>query len=160
MVNDSTTRIVDGLRDWIAQAPPGAQVPSNRALMTQYGASPVTVQKAMRALGALGLIESRPGVGTFVRAVRTAHALDYGWQTAALGAPRAHIPTLSTPLRSTSPDVIGLHAGYPDRALLPERLVRTALTRAARGATALARSDAAGLPELRAWFATELAGVT
>jgi DNA-binding transcriptional MocR family regulator len=160
MSDDSSTRIVAGLRAWIAQAPPGAQVPSNRALMAQYGASPVTVQKAMRTLGALGLVESRPGVGTFVRAVRTARALDYGWQTAALGAPRARIPTLSTPLRSSSPDMIGLHAGYPDRTLLPERLVRSALTRAARGAAALARSDAAGLPELRAWFATELAEAT
>jgi DNA-binding transcriptional MocR family regulator len=160
MSDDSSARIVSGLRTWIAQARPGTQVPSNRALMAQYGASPVTVQKAMRTLGALGLVESRPGVGTFVRAVRTARALDYGWQTAALGAPRARIPTLPAPMRSGSPDAIGLHAGYPDAALLPERLVRSALTRAARGAAAMARSDAAGLPELRAWFATELAEAT
>jgi hypothetical protein len=99
MSNDSSARIVAGLRAWIAQATPGTRVPSNRALMAQYGASPVTVQKAMRALGALGLVESRPGVGTFVRALRTARAPDYGWQTAALGAPRARIPTLSSALR-------------------------------------------------------------
>jgi DNA-binding transcriptional MocR family regulator len=160
MSDDSSTRIVAGLRAWITQAPPGAQVPSNRALMAEYGASPVTIQKAMRALGALGLVESRPGVGTFVRAVPTTRPLDYGWQTGALGAPRARIPTLSTPMRSGSPDAIGLHAGYPDRGLLPERLVRTALARAARSNAALARSAAAGLPELRAWFATELAGAT
>ncbi|TWF79849.1 GntR family transcriptional regulator [Pseudonocardia hierapolitana] len=151
---------MSGLRSWIAQAPPGARVPSNRALMARYGASPVTVQKAMRTLGALGLVESRPGVGTFVRAVRTARALDYGWQTAALGAPRARIPTLSTALHSSSPELIGLHSGYPDRTLLPERLVRTALARAARGTSAMTRSDAEGLPELRAWFATELAEAT
>ncbi|MHA6618987.1 aminotransferase-like domain-containing protein [Pseudonocardia sp. DLS-67] len=157
MPDDSSARIVTGLRTWIGQAPPGARVPSNRALVAQYGASPVTVQKAMRTLGALGLVESRPGVGTFVRDVRTARALDYGWQTGALGAPRARIPTLSTPLRSASPDAIGLHAGYPDPALLPGRLVRAALTRAARGTAALVRSDAAGSPDLRAWFATELA---
>ena len=149
-----------GLRAWIAQAPPGAQVPSNRALMAEYGASPVTVQKAVRALGALGLVESRPGVGTFVRAVRTARPLDYGWQTGALRAPQARIPTLATPMRSSAPDAIGLHAGYPDPGLLPERLVRTALTRAARSNAAVARSTAAGLPELRAWFATELAEAT
>jgi DNA-binding transcriptional MocR family regulator len=128
--------------------------------MARYAASPVTVQKAMRTLGALGLVESRPGVGTFVRAVRTTRAPDYGWQTGALAAPRAHIPTLSTPMRSISPDAIGLHAGYPDRTLLPERLVRAALARAARGSAALVRSPAAGLPELRAWFATELAEAT
>jgi DNA-binding transcriptional MocR family regulator len=160
MVNDSTGRIVDGLRDWIAQAPPGAQVPSNRALMAQYGASPVTVQKAMRVVGALGLIESRPGVGTFVRAVRTTRPLDYGWQTGAMRSPHTRIPALATPLRDGAPDAIGLHAGYPDRELLPERLVRAALKRAARSDVALARSPATGLPELQAWFANELATAT
>ena len=157
MNNDSTARIVDGLRAWVATAPPGAQVPSNRALMAQYGASPVTVGKAIRALAGLGLVETRPGVGTFVRAVRTARPPDYGWQTGALGTPHTRIPVLATPMRSSAPDAIGLHSGYPDRELLPQRLVRAALTRAARNEAALARSDAAGLPELRAWFASELA---
>ena len=76
MGHDSTDRIVAGLRRWIAAAPPGAKVPSSRELTAQYGASPVTVQKAMRALAALGLIESRPGVGTFVRATRAARPVD------------------------------------------------------------------------------------
>ncbi|MFD0199868.1 MULTISPECIES: aminotransferase class I/II-fold pyridoxal phosphate-dependent enzyme [Saccharothrix] len=158
MSNDSTARIVAGLRAWIAQAPPGARMPSNRALMAQYGAGPVTVQKAMHALASAGLVESRPGVGTFVRAVRTVRPPDYGWQTGALRSPRA--PVLATPLRGQLPDAIGLHSGYPDRALLPERLVRAALARAARADTALARSDTAGLPELRAWFAGELGQAT
>ncbi|MBB4931730.1 DNA-binding transcriptional MocR family regulator [Lipingzhangella halophila] len=160
MNNDSSARIVSGLRTWIAQAPPGAKLPSNRALMAEYSASPITVQKAMRALSALGLIESRPGAGTFVRAVRTARPLDYGWQTGALRSPQAPIPALSTPMRSSLPDAIGLHAGYPGRELLPERLVRAALARAARSDAALTRSDAAGLPELQAWFANELAEAT
>jgi DNA-binding transcriptional MocR family regulator len=160
MSNGSTARILAGLQAWIAQAPPGARVPSNRALMAQYGASPVTVQKAMRALSALGLVESRPGVGTFVRAVRTLRPPDYGWQTGALRSPHARIPALPTPLRDTSPDRIGLHSGYPAPELLPERLVRAALARAARSGAALARSAAAGLPELRAWFAHELAEST
>ncbi|MBW4718178.1 aminotransferase-like domain-containing protein [Saccharothrix obliqua] len=160
MANDSSARILAGLRTWIAQAPPGTRVPSNRALMAEYGASPVTVQKAVHALTALGLVETRPGVGTFVRAARTTRPPDYGWQTAALGSPPARIPALATPLRDHSPDTIALHTGYPDRELLPERLVRAALTRAARGEAALAKSAAAGLPELRAWFATELADAT
>ena len=160
MADDSSARIVAGVRAWIEQAPPGARVPSSRSLTAEYGASPVTVQRAMRALAALGLVESRPGVGTFVRAARTARPRDYGWQTAALRFPRARIPALSTPVRSGAPDAIGLHAGYPDRALLPERLVRAALTRAARSDAALARPPAAGLPELRSWFADELAEAT
>ena len=51
-------------------ARPARRLPSTRALVAEYGASPVTVQKALRALATHGLIESRPGVGTFVRAVR------------------------------------------------------------------------------------------
>lgn len=157
MSDDSTARIVAGVRRWIDGAAPGARVPPNRALMAQYGAGPVTVQKAMRQLIGLGLVESRPGVGTFVRGLRAPRAADYGWQTAALGAPRSRL-SLSSTQRTVAPDAIGLHSGYPARELLPERLVRAALARAARTDAAMTRSPAGGQPELRAWFAQELAG--
>nr|WP_307814358.1 PLP-dependent aminotransferase family protein [Glycomyces sp. YM15] len=147
---------MDGLRAWIATAPPGAKVPTNRELMREYGAGPVTVQKAMHALNALGLVESRLGVGTFVRAVRAPRAADFGWQTAALGSPHARLPVVSSTQRSAAPDAISLHSGYPDRELLPERMVRAALARAARSEAALTRSPMRGLPELQAWFAAEL----
>ena len=149
-----------GVREWIATAAPGARLPSTRELVARYRASPVTVQRAMRTLSSQGLVESRPGVGTFVRTVRTAGPVDYGWQTAALRSPQSRIQSLSSALRSTPNDVIALHAGYPDRELLPERLVRSALTRAARSDAALARPHAAGLPELQSWFAHELGDVT
>ncbi|MCW2807912.1 MAG: GntR family transcriptional regulator, partial [Marmoricola sp.] len=160
MNDDSSSRIAAGLLTWIATAAPGARLPSTRDLVAQYQASPVTVQRALRTLTGQGLIESRPGVGTFVRAVRTARPADYGWQTAALRSPQTRIQPLSSALRSTPNDVIALHAGYPDRELLPERLVRAALTRAARGDAALGRSPAAGLPELQSWFAHELGSAT
>lgn len=128
--------------------------------MARYGASPVTVQKALRTLATQGLVEARPGVGTFVRAVRTARPNDYGWQTAALGSQPHPAPHASAAMRTTPNDVIALHAGYPDRELLPERLVRTALTRAARGEAAVSRPPAAGLPELQARFAAELGAAT
>ena len=144
------------LRRWIASAPPGARLPSTRALVAQHQVSPVTVQKALRDLTGAGLIESRPGVGTFVRAVRTPRPVDYGWQTAALRGPRSRHQAVSAAMRSVANDVIALHSGYPDRELLPERLVRAALTRAARSDTALSRPPVAGLPELQAWFAHEL----
>jgi DNA-binding transcriptional MocR family regulator len=145
------------MRTWIATAPPGAQLPSNRALMVEHGASPVTVQKAVRQLADLGLVESRPGVGTFVRAVRQARPADFSWQTAALGAPHARLSGLSSTQRSGAPDAIALHSGYPGRELLPERLVRAALARASRSEAALSRSPAAGLPELQTWFAGQVA---
>ncbi len=145
-----------GLREWLATAPPGARLPSTRELVARYGASPVTVQKALRTLTSQGMVESRPGVGTFVRAVRVARPNDYGWQTAALGSPGSRVSRLSAALRTPPNDVVALHAGYPDRELLPERLVRAAMTRVARTDAVVNRSPAAGLPELQAWFATEL----
>jgi DNA-binding transcriptional MocR family regulator len=157
MSNDSSSRIAAALRDWMASAPAGAKLPSTRELVASHGASPVTVQKAMRSLAAQGLIESRPGVGTFVRAIRAARPLDFGWQTAALGSPLHRIPTSSASMRSTPHGAIALHSGYPDRELLPERLIRAALGRAARSDAAVSRSPTSGLPELQSWFAAELA---
>lgn len=156
MYDDSSGRIVAGLREWIAAAAPGARLPSSRALVAQYGASPVTVQKALRTLTSQGAVETRPGVGTFVRAVRVARPNDYGWQTAALGPRPKAVQQLSRALHSVPNDVIALHSGYPDRELLPERLVRAAFNRAARSEAAVTRSPAAGVPELQAWFAAEL----
>ncbi len=148
------------LREWIAGASPGSRLPSTRSLVAEYHASPVTVQKALRTLTAQGLIESRPGVGTFVRAVRTARSSDYGWQTAALRSSHGPPRPVSTTMRSAPNDAIAFHSGYPDRELLPERLVRAALTRAARSDAALSRPPAAGLPELQSWFAHELGDST
>ncbi|MGQ5261409.1 aminotransferase-like domain-containing protein [Micromonospora sp. ZYX-F-536] len=160
MDESSSSRIAAALREWVAAATPGARLPSTRELVARYRASPVTVQQALRTLTAQGLIESRPGVGTFVRAARTVRPADHGWQTAALRSPPARVHALSTALRSAPNDVIALHAGYPDRELLPERLVRSALTRAARTDAALTRPPAAGLPELQSWFAAELGATT
>lgn len=63
-------------------------------------------------------------------------------------------------MRSVPNEAISLHSGYPDRELLPERLVQAALTRAARSEAALSRPPAAGLPELQSWFARELGAAT
>ncbi|MEU6249228.1 PLP-dependent aminotransferase family protein [Glycomyces sp. NPDC047010] len=156
MVNDSSAKIAAALRERIAGAAPGARLPSTRELVAEFAASPVTVQQALRALDTEGLVERRPGAGTFVRAVRTARPSDYRWQTAALGAPPARVPRVPTALKTAANDVIALHSGYPDRELLPERLVRAAFTRAARGDAAMSRPPAAGMPELQHWFAAEL----
>jgi len=159
MTDGSSSRLATELREWIDTASPGARLPSTRTLVAQHQVSPVTVQRALRDLAVGGLIESRPGVGTFVRAVRTARPADYGWQTAALRSPRSRSPGVPSVLRNAPSDVIALHSGYPDRELLPERLVRSALARAARSDAALARPPVAGLPELQSWFAHELGSV-
>ncbi|MGB3170555.1 MAG: PLP-dependent aminotransferase family protein [Rhodococcus sp. (in: high G+C Gram-positive bacteria)] len=156
MYDDSSSRIAAELRSWISTAPPGAKLPSTRSLVERHAASPVTVQKALRTLATAGLVESRPGVGTFVRTVRTARPNDYGWQTGALATPGHRMPKMPAALQSAPNDVIALHSGYPDRELLPERLVRAAFARAARSDAVINRPPAAGLGELQAWFATEL----
>ncbi|WP_344336610.1 PLP-dependent aminotransferase family protein [Brevibacterium salitolerans] len=159
MSNGSSERIAEALRTWISTAPAGAKLPSTRALVAQHSASPVTVQQALRLLAAQGLVETRPGAGTFVLAARTARPHDYGWQTSALGTPPRRVHGGPAALRTTPVDTIALHAGYPDRELLPERLVRPALTRAARSDAAVTRPPAAGTAELRAWFAAELSAL-
>lgn len=147
------------LRAWLDGASPGSRLPSTRDLVAQHQVSPATVQKALRTLSAQGLVESRPGVGTFALAARTTTSHDHSWQTAALRRPRSVLPPVAAALRPTPADTLTLHSGYPDVSLLPERLVRTALTRASRSAAALERAPVAGLPDLRAWFAHDLGGV-
>lgn len=157
MQQDSSQRIVEGLSEWIDAAGPGAKLPSTRSLVAEYSASPVTVQKALRSMAAQGRVESRPGVGTFVRSVRLARAHDYSWQTGALGAGRSRSVQMASALRPARPGSIDLSSGFPDPQLLPERLIRAAFTRAARNRSFLTSPAPAGMPELRAWFAAELA---
>ncbi|GAB04187.1 putative GntR family transcriptional regulator [Gordonia amarae NBRC 15530] len=117
----------------------------------------MTVQKALHTLAGMGLVEARPGAGTYVRRrPNRPKQPDFSWQTLTLGAPAERIPTLSTPLRDIPADAIGLHSGYPARELLPERAVRAALVRASRSEAALRRAPATGLPDLQTWFAAEL----
>jgi DNA-binding transcriptional MocR family regulator len=104
-----------------------------------------------------GLIEGRPGIGTFVRTLRAARPADYGWQTAAMGAPPSHAQAVATAMRSAPDDLIALHSGYPAPELLPVRLVRSALGRATRAGAAVLRTPVGGLLDLQSWFAHEIA---
>ncbi len=138
----------------------GARLPSTRSLTARFGASPVTVQQAVRALVREGLVESRPGAGNFVRHAQPAPRADYGWQTAALGAVGPHGALVGSTMQTPADDVIAMHSGYPSDDLLPVRAVQSALARAARSRSALDRPHASGLPELRSWFAQEVAEAT
>ncbi|KXO94133.1 GntR family transcriptional regulator [Tsukamurella pulmonis] len=158
--DSSSARLTTALRGWIAASPPGSKLPSTRALVAEHRVSPVTVQQALRSLTALGEVETRPGVGTFARVERATRAVDFSWQTAALGASGRRTPAAPTALQPSDGDAIGLHSGYPARELLPERLVRPALARASRSESLLGRPPIAGVIELRSWFAAELAALT
>src|SRR6184192_1605169 len=62
-------RVASNLRARIesGELAPGAQLPSVNMLMTEFEVAGTTVQKAIRALKAAGLVDSTPGKGIFVR---------------------------------------------------------------------------------------------
>ncbi|KQR18926.1 GntR family transcriptional regulator [Agreia sp. Leaf335] len=159
MSDDSTSTIERHLRRFVESRPAGSRLPSTRALVAEHAASPVTVQRAVRRLVGEGLIETRPGAGSFVARPRAVRQADFAWQTTALGAPRVDTSAVGTAMAAVGPSVIAMHSGYPTEELLPGRLVRAALVRASRGASALSRGPVDGLPELRSWFAAEIAPV-
>src|SRR5512132_169409 len=87
MLNDNAqSRVIQDLRASAAARSPGERLPSVRELMARHRASPVTVQRAIAALAAEGLVEPRPGRGTFVAPRAPAQAPpDLSWQAVALG---------------------------------------------------------------------------
>lgn len=160
MSQSSSEGLVRELRGWIDGRASGTALPSTRTLVRDHGVGPGTVQAALRTLVTEGLVETRPGVGTFVAegpGGRRLRPPDYSWQAGALGAATAATGAENDgPSRPAPPDAVSLHIGYPDQQLLPQKLVRQALTRAARSDAALTAAPRAGLTDLRSWFAHEL----
>lgn len=62
-------RISDALREQIESGslPPGAPIPSVKAIMAQYGVANSTVQRVISHLKSAGLVEAQQGRGVFVR---------------------------------------------------------------------------------------------
>ena len=56
----------------------GERLPSEADLVRQFGASRITVGRAVRDLQLAGLVERRAGSGTFVKAARAAGGLSFG----------------------------------------------------------------------------------
>ena len=56
----------------------GARLPSEAELVRQFGASRITVGRAVRDLQAAGLVERRAGSGTYVRTAKNTSALSFG----------------------------------------------------------------------------------
>jgi GntR family transcriptional regulator len=70
MAQPKYQQIADDLRDQIKRGDlqPGAQLPSEFELRHKYQASRNTIKDAVKRLISLGLVETRPGQGTFVTA--------------------------------------------------------------------------------------------
>ncbi|WP_127508231.1 PLP-dependent aminotransferase family protein [Actinoplanes sp. LAM7112] len=156
---NAADRVIQDLRATADAAWAGARLPSVRELMTRHGVSPVTVAAAVRVLVQEGLVETRPGQGTFVasRTSQARQAGDLSWQTVALGAGRGGEEELQALLALPPVGAIPLSGGYLDPELQPTAALGAALARAARQPAAWQRGPAEGRADLRAWFAREIA---
>ena len=139
---------------------PGERLPSVRELMARHRASPVTVQRAIAALAAEGVLEPRPGP----RHLR-------GGARAGAGAARPLVAgrgprrgRASRPTRCTScwPSPHRARSRCPAAicrsSCSRSTLVGAALARAARRPGAWERGPVEGREELRAWFARQAGG--
>ena len=160
MVEDNTeARIAAEIRSTAAALPPGSRLPSVRELMAVHRASPVTVQRAIARLAGEGIVEPRPGRGTFVAAPAPGAAVaDLSWQEVALAGPPVDTGGLDELLALGGPGAVVLSTGYMEPALQPVAALGAALARAARRPGAWDRLPVEGLPELRAWFARAAGG--
>ena len=152
MPNDNAeTRVIQDLRAEARASAPGERLPSVRELMARHHASPVTVQRAVAALAAEGLLEPRPGRGTFVAPCAPAPAApDLSWQAVALGAGAVEADALHELLAVPPPGAIPLSSGYLSLDLQPINLVGAALARGARRPGAWERGPVEGREELLA----------
>ncbi|MFI6243307.1 PLP-dependent aminotransferase family protein [Micromonospora sp. NPDC050795] len=153
---NAAQRVIQDLRTLAAVAGPGARLPSVRELTARHQASPVTVAEAIRQLAAEGLIEARPGRGTFVAVAPDEPGVpDLSWQTVALGPRRFGQDEMQALLALTPAGTIPLSGGYLDADLQPSAALGAALTRASRQPASWQRGPVEGRADLRAWFARE-----
>ncbi|MCG7529407.1 aminotransferase class I/II-fold pyridoxal phosphate-dependent enzyme, partial [Streptomyces sp. OfavH-34-F] len=159
----SVGELAAALRTELDRYSPGEKLPSSRALVERFRASPVTVSRAVAQLAAEGLVVTRPGAGAFRAspAARSAPpAGDTSWQEVSLsGDSSPAVPRsvdasgLLASLAAPPTGVIELNGGYLHASLQPERALAAALGRAGRRPGAWSRPPLDGLTELRAWFA-------
>jgi DNA-binding transcriptional MocR family regulator len=148
--------VIATLESEVARAAPGARLPSVRELMVRHRAGPATVQRAIGVLAARGLVEARPGRGTFVAPQRAEVAPDPAWQAVPLGARSIDADALEALLRMPAPGTFVLSSGYLPANLQPTAQLGAARARAARRPGAWDRVPVEGLAGLRTYFANAL----
>jgi GntR family transcriptional repressor for pyruvate dehydrogenase complex len=76
--NSLVDRVVEAIREQITQGgiKPGEMLPPERELCDQLGVSRTALREAVRMLASKGLLETRPGVGTFVRGLNSNHVFE------------------------------------------------------------------------------------
>jgi DNA-binding transcriptional MocR family regulator len=92
----------------------------------------------------------------FVSRLHTRPAADTDWQQVALGASPVESAGLDVMRHMANAPVLQLARGYPDPSVRPDGRIAAAMARASRRPEAWSAPPQEGLPELRAWFATEI----
>lgn len=128
--------------------------------MAELRVSPVTVQQVLDGLAREGVLETRPGQGTFVATKSSGgeRPSDLAWQSLALGPARATAGGLESLCLVPPDQARPLNAGYLPAALQPTALLAAASGRALRRPGVWGRMPPEGLPALRAWFAAAVPG--
>ncbi len=129
--------------------------------MRELRVSPVTVQRALDRLVRDGILETRPGQGTFASGppeAAYAPPADTAWQSVALGPGRVSADGLSALESLPAARARALHVGYLPEDLQATSLLAAAAARALRRPGVWARLPIEGLEPLRAWFAVETGG--
>ncbi len=144
------------LKQMMTGLKPGDKLPPVRRLTEQFRVSASTVSKALGQLQKAGLVEARPGDGTYLReAPEPIAPEDFEWQTAILGA-KSQSSELLRLVKTQPPASLSLASGYMDESLLPAAELSRASTRANRDSSCWARAPVEGLHSLRLWFARRL----
>ncbi len=165
----SAEKVVATLTREIDNVPPGTRLDSTRMLVKRFEVSASTISAALSLLSERGLVETRPGDGTYtLRPFTEAVPRETSWQNGLLEIPasrtRAGIHRkidasgLSTALSIPGVEVTDLSSGYLHQSLQPLSLLQRAASRSARHPDAWKRGPLAGLVELRSWFAQEIGG--
>ena len=116
---------------------PGDRLPSEAALVRLFGASRITVGRAVRDLQVAGLVERRAGSGTFVRGAARSAALSFGLLIPDLGETDIFEPIcqgmMASPLATAHALVWGSGARSGDKAEDAWRLCRQYIDRRVAG---------------------------
>ncbi len=147
------------LRRLVAAGRPGDRLESSRSLVGRLGVSPVTVQRALDVVRTEGLVDTRPGAGTFVLMPSAAPPpVDVSWQSAVLDADPVDVTALQRLRPVVAPGEVVLSSGYLDPSLQAGDLLSTATRRVLRRSGAWEHTTPTGDPDLRAWLAERIGG--
>jgi len=156
--SNSVALVQQALRQEASRLGPGAKVSSVRHLMLRHRVSPGTVRRAMARLTAEGVLDARPGQGTFAASKTPPERgdADFAWQGLALGSARVSAEAVTSLLTQPVAGAVNLAGGYPSEDLQATALVSRAMVRAARRPGVWGRMPLEGVEGLRAWFAQQI----